>query len=74
MGWLGAYGRRSDAAAWGDGLVQMGARAYGPGLGRFVREDDVLGVIGQGQTSNRGAYGLDNPINCVRLGRQDGAS
>ncbi len=59
MGWLGAQHRRADPDA---GLMQMGVRAYGPELGRFLSEDPVLGQIGRGSTLSRHGYGLGDPI------------
>jgi len=41
----------------------MGARQYEPTLGRFTSEDPILAFIGQGQSLNRAAYVLDNPVN-----------
>ncbi len=42
--------------------MQMGVRAYGPELGRFLSEDPVLGQIGRGSTLSRHGYGLGDPI------------
>lgn len=72
MGWLGAQQRRLDPDA---GLVQMGVRGYAPRLGRFVSEDPVLMGFGSGQSTNRGSYGLSDPINRFDLdGRMVSAS
>ena len=59
MGWLGSQERRFDPSA---GLVQMGVRAYAPGLGRFLSEDPVLGFMGLGQSLSRYGYVLGDPL------------
>lgn len=64
FGWLGAQQRRADPAT---GLLQMGIRGYDPGLGRFVSEDPVLATRGLGQSVDRYAYALDNPVNLYDL-------
>jgi RHS repeat-associated protein len=60
VGFLGAQQRRGDPAT---GLVQMGARAYDPALGRFLSEDPVVGQVGLGATFNRYPYASNNPLN-----------
>jgi RHS repeat-associated protein len=64
MGYLGAQQRRFDPTS---GLIQMGARSYGPTLGSFMSEDPVLGQIGLGATSNRYLYVWDNPLGLYDL-------
>lgn len=64
MGYLGAYERRADPIT---GLIQMGARSYGPALGRFMSEDPVLGHLGIGTSFNRHAYVWGNPLNLYDL-------
>ncbi len=64
MGYLGAQQRRFDPTS---GLIQMGARSYGPTLGSFMSEDPVLGQIGLGATSNRYPYVWDNPLGLYDL-------
>jgi RHS repeat-associated protein len=68
MGYLGAWGRRSDPAS---GLIQMGVRSYDPALGSFVSEDPVLGHLGIGVSSNRYPYVWDNPVNRYDLEGRD---
>jgi len=54
----GKYGVMSDD----NGLYYMRARFYSPEMKRFVNMDVLLGNVGEGQTLNRYAYGIDNPI------------
>lgn len=68
MGWLGAYERRADPLS---GLVQMGARSYGPELGSFLSEDPVLGHLGKGTSADRYLYAWDNPLNRYDLNGRD---
>lgn len=44
------------------GLLNLRARAYDPGLGRFLTRDSLAGLPGAPQTLNRYAYGLGNPL------------
>lgn len=71
MGWLGAYERRTDTNAGGSTLVQMGVRAYEPGVGRFLSEDPVIGHVGVGQSLNRGGYVRNNAPNLFDTGGRD---
>jgi RHS repeat-associated protein len=59
MGYLGAWERRADPTT---GLIQMGARSYGPGLGSFMTEDPVMGRMGVGVSVDRYPYVRDNPL------------
>lgn len=68
MGWLGAQQRPTDSTT---GLVQMGVRSYGPGLGGFLSEDPEVGHIGIGATTNRYAYAWNNPLNLYDLNGRD---
>lgn len=68
MGYLGAYERPTDPAT---GLIQMGARSYSPGLGRFMTEDPVAGHMGNGLSADRYPYALDNPLNLYDLNGRD---
>jgi len=64
MGFLGAQERRADPMT---GLIQMGARSYGPELGGFMTEDPVFGRLGNGTSINRYPYVWDNPLNLYDL-------
>jgi RHS repeat-associated protein len=64
MGYLGAWERPTDPTI---GLIQMGARAYSPALGRFATEDPMLVTIGEAQISNRYAYVGDRTPNLTDL-------
>jgi RHS repeat-associated protein len=59
MGYLGAFERRADSAT---GLIQMGARSYGPALGAFASEDPLGGTIGNAASQNHYPYAWDDPI------------
>ncbi len=54
----GKFGVMSDD----NGLYYMRARYYSPAMKRFVNQDLLLGNITEGQTLNRFAYGINNPI------------
>lgn len=68
MGWLGAYERRFDPSA---GIVQMGVRTYGPGMGRFLSEDPVLGHLEIPVSLNRYPYAFNDPMNMYDLSGRD---
>jgi RHS repeat-associated protein len=52
------------AGEWRDpaDLINLRARAYDPGLPRFVGRDTFGGLADAPQTANRYAYGLGNPL------------
>jgi RHS repeat-associated protein len=54
----GMYGVMTDD----NGLYYMRARFYSPNIRRFINQDILLGNIVDGQTLNRFAYVLGNPI------------
>jgi RHS repeat-associated protein len=68
VGYLGAWERRADPT---NGLIQMGARSYGPSLGSFMTEDPVIGHMGVGASVNRYPYVWDNPLNLYDLDGRD---
>jgi RHS repeat-associated protein len=57
----GMYGVMTD----GNGLYYMRARFYSPEIRRFVNQDILLGDIVEGQTLNRYAYVIGQPISYV---------
>ena len=48
---------------WKTGLVNLNARWYNPGAGRFMSEDTYPGNMYQSQTLNRYSYVMNNPVN-----------
>ena len=48
---------------WKTGLVNLNARWYNPGAGRFMSEDTYPGNLTQPQTLNRYSYVMNNPVN-----------
>ena len=56
--YVGKYGVADD----GNGLFHMRARYYRPDIARFLSLDAVTGDVADGQSLNRYAYGLGNPI------------
>jgi RHS repeat-associated protein len=65
FGWLGAQQRRFEPSA---GFQQMGIRSYDAGLGRFMSEDPVIGLIPVPASLNRYAYTFGDPLNLYDLG------
>ena len=59
LGWLGGKGRRTELPS---GVVQMGARAYVPGMGRFLSRDPVLTG-----SANAYDYAMQSPLNLFDL-------
>jgi RHS repeat-associated protein len=57
----GKFGVLTDSS----GLYYMRARFYSAALKRFVNMDVLLGSVEEGQTLNRFAYGIGNPINRI---------
>jgi len=57
----GMYGVMSDA----NGLYYMRARFYSPEIRRFVNRDVLIGGVVSGQTLNRFAFGINNPVNYI---------
>ena len=51
------------AGEWADatGLVNLRARAYDPGVGRFTSRDGFAGLLPLPQTANRYSYALNGP-------------
>ena len=49
----------------GSGLLYYNARYYDPEIGRFVSADSVIGSLGNPQSLNKYAYGLNNPYRYV---------
>jgi len=43
------------------GLIDLRARAYDPGLGRFTSRDGFGGLVQAPQTANRYSYALNGP-------------
>jgi RHS repeat-associated protein len=59
FGWLGGKQRRTELPS---GVIQMGARSYVPGIGRFLTPDPVLGG-----SANPYDYANQDPINNLDL-------
>jgi RHS repeat-associated protein len=59
FGWLGGKQRRTELAS---GVVQMGARGYVPGLGRFLSPDPIYGG-----SANPYEYAGQDPVNSFDL-------
>jgi RHS repeat-associated protein len=59
FGWLGGKQRRTELPS---GVIQMGARSYVPGIGRFISKDPVLGG-----SANTYDYGNADPVNAMDL-------
>jgi RHS repeat-associated protein len=55
FGWLGGMQRRTELPS---GTVQMGARSYVPGIGRFLSSDPIAGG-----SANAYDYGNADPVN-----------
>ncbi len=55
FGWLGGKQRRTELPS---GVIQMGARSYVPGIGRFTSVDPVVGG-----SANAYEYALGDPVN-----------
>jgi RHS repeat-associated protein len=68
FGYLGRQQRRVDPTT---GLIQMGARSYSPGLGRFLAEDPIYGHLGIGASVDRYLYVWDNPLTRYDLNGRD---
>jgi RHS repeat-associated protein len=60
FGWLGGKQRRTELQS---GVIQMGARSYVPGIGRFILVDSV-----QNGSANAYDYANADPINSFDLG------
>ena len=60
-GWLGSKQRATETAA-GGGIIQMGARPYLPGIGRFLQIDSV-----EGGSANDYDYADADPVNQLDL-------
>ncbi len=60
--WLGQHQRWNERNAGSRSLLQMGARAYDPALGRFLREDPV-----EGGCANSYVYVHGDPVNSIDL-------
>lgn len=58
---LGQFGVQHE----GNGLQYVRARYYHPATGRFISKDPLSGSAENGQTLNRYAYALNNPIRYV---------
>jgi RHS repeat-associated protein len=56
------YNGRDGVVTDGNGLYYMRARYYNPEIRRFVSQDILLGVVIDGQSLNRYAYVIANPI------------
>ncbi len=56
----GYDGERTGAA---DGTIDLRARRYDPGLGRFLERDAAAGTAARPQSLNRYAYSSNNPLN-----------
>lgn len=61
FGWLGGKYRGTEHEGSLD-IIEMGARQYSPGLGRFIQVDPI-----EGGSSNDYDYCDADPINCVDL-------
>jgi RHS repeat-associated protein len=59
-GWLGGKSRRTELPS---GVIQMAARSYVPGLGRFLTPDPV-----PGGSANAYDYAEQDPVNGLDLG------
>jgi RHS repeat-associated protein len=59
------YNGRDGVMTDENGLYHMRARYYNPYIKRFINKDVLLGSIENGQTLNRYAYVLGNPVNFV---------
>jgi len=59
--YVGQYGVMSAD----NGLYYMRARYYHPELRRFINQDVILGNIGDGQSLNRFAYVIANPVSFI---------
>jgi RHS repeat-associated protein len=61
--YLGRYGILDE----GNGLCYARARHFSPTLGRFLTKDPLTGKEGDGQSLNRYAYALNNPIRLLDI-------
>jgi RHS repeat-associated protein len=64
-GWLGQHQRPLEHDPALIPTIEMGARQYVPGLGRFLEVDPV-----EGGSANNYEYCLGDPTNCMDLGGQ----